>query len=369
MERIKLVYGSPDEVGVELQKNWDRMVDSTKQWAEILNFEPSPQTGITPKSVVWRKNKAKLYRYVNHREYKYRTPILFIYALINKAYILDLAPGMSLIEHLVNEGYDVYLLEWGDFNWEDRNLGFGDFVFDYIRRAVLKVCQYSMTDELSICGYCMGGTMSSMYAALFPQPVIRNLVLLAAPINFAYAGMSTIWLDAESFDVDRVTDTFQLIPKDFIDIGVKWLRPVSNFVGTYTRLWKSIDEGVPIESWKALNKWVNDNVNMPGEAYRQWIKDMYQDNKLINDQLVIKGNLIKLGNIDSSLLVMAGTTDHLVLPHQTRAILDRSSSLDKQYRQFDVGHGGLVFGSRAKKQAYPEISRWLAERSNRVGRD
>ena len=144
------------------------MLATTTKWSEILTFEPWPQTGMTPKETVWSKNKTKLYRYSAGKAPTHRIPVLFLYALINKAYILDLAPGMSMIEKLVEDGFDVYLLEWGEFEWEDRKLDFADFVYKYIARAVQKVCQYSRSDELSIVGYCMGGTMATMYASLFP---------------------------------------------------------------------------------------------------------------------------------------------------------------------------------------------------------
>lgn len=363
MEKELLLKGTAVEVGAKLQENYDHMLESTRKWMQMLAFDPDPQTGLTPREVIWRKNKAKLYHYIGNNDCQYRTPVLFLYALINKAYILDLYPGMSLVEHLLESGFDVYLFDWGEFAWEDRNLGFGDLVFDYINRAVNKVCQFSRSDELNIIGYCMGGTMTSMYASLFSRPTIRNIVYLAAPIDFSDAGVSTVWLRSPGFDADKVSNTFDLIPKDFIDVGVKMLRPVNNFWGTYTRLWNSIEEGAPVESWKALNKWVNDNINFPGEAYRQWIKDLYQENKLVKGEFRIRGRQVQLANINSSLLVLAGESDHLVLPPQCEAIIDHVSSQDCSYQAFPVGHGGLVFGSLAKREVYPLISSWLSERS------
>ncbi|MGI6452008.1 MAG: class III poly(R)-hydroxyalkanoic acid synthase subunit PhaC [Syntrophomonadaceae bacterium] len=363
MKKIEVLTGSAEEVGKMLQSTQERMMRSTQRWVEVLNLDPLPETGMTPKDIVWRKNKTKLYRYVSPNGYKYKTPLLMLYALINKPYILDLVPGMSLVEHLVNEGFDVYLLDWGEFSWEDRNLSFSDLIHDYIARAVQKVCQFSESDELSILGYCMGGTMASMYAALFPQPAIKNLVYLAVPTDFGDAGVSSIWLAGTVFDVDKVTDTFELIPKEFIDFGVKLLNPVNNFVSTYTRLWKNIDEGLPIAAWKALDKWVNDNVNFPGRAYKQWIKDFYQENLLVKGEFVIKGRKVKLSNISANMLLLIGEHDHIVIPHQSKAILDHISSQDKTCYEFKVGHGGLVFGSLAKREVFPVICNWLGERS------
>ncbi|HZK42919.1 MAG TPA: alpha/beta fold hydrolase [Syntrophomonadaceae bacterium] len=361
-KKLHMLTGTAEEIGVKLQKNYDRMLESSQEWAEILTFDPAPQTGLTPKEIVWRKNKARLYRYTNN-DIKHKTPVLMIYALINKPYILDLIPGMSLVEHLVAEGFDVYLLDWGEWEWEDRDISFGDIVDYYIARAVMKVCQISKVKEISILGYCMGGTIATMYAALYPAPTIKNMLYLAAPIDFQDAGLSSVWLKDPEFDPDRVADTFQLIPKDFVDFGVKMLRPVTNFWGTYTRLWKSIDEGTPVAAWKALNKWVDDNSNFPGAAYRQWIKDLYQGNKLVKNEFYLKGRLVDIANINAPLLVMSGENDHLVRPHQAEAIIDHARSTDKTYHEFPVGHGGLVFGSYAKRESYPVISDWLSEHS------
>ena len=355
--------GSADDVGKQVRKSYDVFMNSTQKWVEMLQFDPEPQTGSTPKDIVWKKNKARLYRYVVPEGIKYKTPILFVYALINKPYILDLIPGMSLIEHLVNQGFDVYLLDWGEFAWEDRNLNFGNLVQDYIARAVQKVCQISQSRDLSMIGYCMGGTLTSMYAALYPQRTVKNLMLLATPIDFADAGVASKWLQASIYDADKVVDTYELIPKNVIDTGLKMLRPFTNYWVTYTRLWKAIDEGTPVAAWKALNKWVNDNIDLPGEAYRQWIKDLYQENKLVKNEFCIQGQRVKLARIKASLLVLAGEKDHLVLPNQSRAAMDHFSSEDKTYQEHPVGHGGLVFGQYAKEQVYPVISDWLAGRS------
>src|SRR5215210_7967664 len=107
-------------------------------------------TGRTPKEVVWTKNKAKLYRYEPSAEKKYSVPLLMVYALINRPYVLDILPGNSFIEYLIGEDFDNYIL-------------------DYLPRAVRKVLRTSGAEEFTLLGYCMGGTMSAMYASLFPE--------------------------------------------------------------------------------------------------------------------------------------------------------------------------------------------------------
>src|SRR5206468_713991 len=156
----------------EYRQVMKRVVKAT----QVLTAEPEPEVAPTPKEVVWTKNKTKLYRYLSDQPIKHKVPLLMIYALINKPYILDLTKGGSLIEYLVNQGFDVYLLDWGTPGYEDRNMKLDDFIMDYIPRAVQKVMKKSNVDEVSILGYCMGGTMTSVFAALYPELPIRNLV-------------------------------------------------------------------------------------------------------------------------------------------------------------------------------------------------
>ncbi|NLW91300.1 MAG: alpha/beta fold hydrolase [Syntrophomonadaceae bacterium] len=363
MKKQFFLVGTADEVAEQIQESIDRANETTRKWAEMLTFDPDPQTGISPKDVVWRKNKSRLYRYISNKGIKYRPPVLLIYALINKAYILDLYPGMSLVEYLVDSGFDVYMLEWGEFQWEDRKLSYADLVFDYIANAARKVCQFSRCDEISIIGYCMGGTMAAMYASLSSLPRIKNMVYIASPIDFSEAGVSSVWFRDKDFKADKIVDTYQLIPSDFIDYGVKMLNPVNNFLGTYTRLWKMIDEDLPVQSWKLLNKWVNDNINFPGEAYRQWTKDIYSENKLINKQFQLRGMRVDLSTIEANTLALAGQNDHIVSSAQVEAVMDVISSPDKKFIEYPVGHGGLVFGSIARHKVYPAIANWLKVRS------
>src|SRR3954468_13523068 len=136
-------------------------------------------TGQTPKEVVWTKNKARLYRYEPSAEKKHPVPILMVYALINRPYVLDLLPGNSFIEYLVGKGFDVYLLDWGIPGDEDKDMDLENYILDYLPRAVKKVLRTSGVEELTLLGYCMGGTMSAIYASLFPEHV-KNLILLTA---------------------------------------------------------------------------------------------------------------------------------------------------------------------------------------------
>lgn len=334
-----------------------------KRISEILTTDPEPEVGQTPKEIIWTKNKAKLYHYEPNKEKKNNIPILMIYALINKPYILDLTPGSSLIEHLTNKGHDVYLLDWGTPGYEDRHMKFEDYIFDYIPRAIQKVLQKSQAEEITLFGYCMGGTLTSIFMSLYPDLPIRNALFLTSPFDFSDTGLYGSFLNKRYFNLDKLVDTLGLIPHEMIDFGNKMLNPIANFYGPYVTLADRADNETFVANWKLMQKWLNDGVPFPGEAYRQWIRDFYQENKLINDKLYIRGRKVDLSKITANLLVIAAKHDNIAMPNQIKPIIDKVSSKNKTYELLDTGHVSVVTGRRALNITYPLINDWLFEHS------
>lgn len=342
----------------------DQNVDRIKRFTEILTSEAEPQTGQTPKETIWTKNKAKLYRYQPSVKKTNKVPILMVYALINKPYILDLYPGNSLIEYLTNQGHDVYLLDWGTAGYEDRHLKLDDYISDYIPRAAKKVLKTSNAKELTMLGYCMGGTMTAIFTALYGKDLpIRNLILLTTPIDFSNAGLYSNWLDKRYFQLDKLVDTLGNIPFEMIDYGNKLLNPIATTIGPYVSLADRVDNENFVLNWKLMQKWLSDGVPFPGEAYRQWIREFYQDNKLINDQLEIRGQHVQLSDIKANLLNVLATRDNIALPHQIAPLNEKVSSEDKTLHIVETGHVSVVTGRKAVKEIYPYIANWITEHS------
>lgn len=359
-----------------LVKDWESLFEESipteikdsfmkvKRASDILTKEAEPEVGLTPKEVIWTKNKTKLYRYISNQPVKYKTPLLMVYALINKPYILDIAPGNSMVEYLVNRGFDVYLIDWGTPGEEDKHLKLDDYILDYIPRAVKKVLRTSGASELSMLGYCIGGTMTSIFAALHPELPIRNLVFMTSPFDFSQTGLYEIFLDERYFNLDKVVDTFGNVPPEMIDFGNKMLKPITNFYGPYVSLMDRSQNQKFVDSWKLMQKWLTDGIPFPGEAYRQWIRDFYQQNKLIKGELVIRGRRVDLGNIRANILNISAEKDLIAMPHQVEALLNVVSSEDKQYICVPTGHVSVTFGPKATSVTYPTIGDWLDERSN-----
>lgn len=350
------------ENGIDLTEV-KKQKETMEKFFKTLLVESEPPVGVTPKEVVWKKNKAKLYRYKSDSK-KYKTPVLFIYALINKPYILDLTPNDSIIEHLVANGHDVYLLDWGIPDYEDRELRIENYIHDYIHRAVKAVLKTSKASDLSLFGYCMGGTFSAMYTSLYSSTMpIRNLILLTTPLDFSSGGLFSNLLDERYFNLDKLVDTVGLIPGEFIDIGSRLLSPYESYVGAYENLYKQIEANKSTLKWKLMQKWTNDSIPLAGETYRQWIREFYQHNKLVNDELLLNGDPVRLGNIKADTLFIAGEHDNIVLKHQITNGLEKFKNSKKKLLSVPGGHVSAIIGAKAKEHTYPHLIDWLDSRS------
>jgi polyhydroxyalkanoate synthase len=325
----------------------------------VLGSSDAP-VGLTPKTLVWRKNKARLYRYDRTEPATHRTPVFLVLPLINRAYILDLRPGASFVEFLVNEGYDVFLIDWGTPGDEDRSLDLTAMITRYLPRAANAIRKATGEQQMTVLGYCIGGTLATCFAALYPE-YARNLVLLTTPIDFADAGQFGIMTAKGAFPVDRLTDTFPVVPAQLPDIGAKLLNPVANYVGTYVRLWEKLaSPSFDIGAWQAMYRWVNDSVPFAGAAFRQWVTDFYQENRLTRDMLEIDGRPVRLDSVRCPVLNVAATRDQISPRTTTNVITNRVGSADASELVIEGGHVGIVVGRTASRELWPRVGEWLA---------
>ncbi len=315
--------------------------------------------GLTPKQTVWALNKTKLYRYVPTQppEKRCRIPLLLVYALINKPYIFDLRPGRSFVEFMLHQGFDVFLLDWGAPGPEDKHIRFDDYATMYLPRAVRKMLRVSRAREFNLLGYCIGSTLATLYAVAYPDAPIRNLALLAAPLDFSQRQDSVFatWLDERFFDVDHFVDVLGNIPVELIVVASKMLKPVENYVGAYASLWERLDDDVAVENWQAMHRWVHDGVPFAGEAFRQWVKAYVRGNQLMS---------LDLSRIRAPLLNVIAQYDHIVPNSQSLSIMERVSSTDKRLEVIPAGHVGIMAGRGASHDLWPKIAAWLRERSD-----
>ncbi|MBU2559873.1 class III poly(R)-hydroxyalkanoic acid synthase subunit PhaC [archaeon] len=317
--------------------------------------------GTTPHEVVYEEDKLKLLHYHPTVKKTHPVPLLVVYALVNRQYMLDLQPDRSIIKKLLDEGFDLYMIDWGYPTLGDKFLTLDDYVNGYIDNVVNVVKRRSGTEKITLMGVCQGGTFSVMYSALHPENV-KNLITLVTPIDFdTDKGLLNIW--SRNLDVDKVVDTLGNVPGEFLNTMFLLMNPVRLLIDKYVGFAEKMDDEEFVKNFLRMEKWIFDSPDQAGEAYRQFIKDCYQKNLLIKNEMEIGGRLIDLRKIDMPVLNVYAEYDHLVPPDSSKPLTDAISSKDKDILAIPSGHIGIFVGSKSQKVVCPEIVKWLKPRS------
>jgi polyhydroxyalkanoate synthase len=318
------------------------------------------EVNTSPKEEVFRLDRMRVMRYVPLAEITCPVPVVISYALINRYYMMDLQSDRSLIRNLLRAGLDLYVVDWGYPGPMDRFLSLDDYVLDYLGGAVEAVCRRTGLPAVNLLGVCQGGTLATIYTALHPERV-RNLVTMVTPIDFEVTdGLLNLW--SRDFPVDTAVDTFGVVPGWLMNTAFLMLKPLQLLVDKYVGLVDLLDQREALLTFLRMEKWIFDSPDQAGEAFRQFIRWLYQENRLVRGGLRIGGREVDLRQVTCPLLNIFGEQDHLVPPASSRPLGSLVGSRDQQTHAFPVGHIGMYVSSRSQKEIAPLIARWLHER-------
>ena len=314
----------------------------------------------TDSEVVYEENKLELHRY-DPGERAHGTPILIVYALVNRPYILDLQPDRSVVRRLLDAGFEVYLIRWGNPSRLDTSLGLADYVCRYLDNCVDAVCEEAGVEDVHLLGYCMGGTMSIMYTALFEERV-RTLGLMATPIAFeGTGGVLERW--ATYYDPEVAVETYGNLPAELLAVGFSMMEPVENYVTKYIRLYENIEDEAFVENFARMEQWIWDGVDLAGQAYREFVSEVYKQNQLVEDAVALDGRRVVLGDIEVPVLQIVGQYDHIVPAASSTPFNDLVGSEDERLIEFPAGHVGISVSSTAHDRLWPDVCEWYGDRS------
>jgi len=156
---------------------------------------PAPVLGASPKDVLIQRGTMNLYHYRPMADEVYRVPLLLVMATTNRGYIFDMVPGQSLVEFLLKRGYDVFMLDWSPPRPDERHLRLEDYVLDFLPSAVERIAEETGEPDVTVVGYCFGGVLSVLWAALHADGPMKNLVTFTTPVNFKAMDMFQAWAD------------------------------------------------------------------------------------------------------------------------------------------------------------------------------
>jgi polyhydroxyalkanoate synthase len=316
--------------------------------------------GVTAREEIWRDGKVALYRFVGTDTPVHATPLLIVYALVNRPYMVDLQADRSLVQRLLALGHDVYVLDWGYPDRSERYQTLEDYLLRFVDGAVDHL-QAQSGAPINMLGICQGGVFALCYAAL-RQHKLANLITMVTPVDFQTPdNMLSHW--ARQVDVDLLVDTLGNIPADLMNASYLMLKPFRLNVQKYVGLLDILDDKAALEDFLRMEKWIFDSPDLAGETFRDFIKQFYQGNGLMHEGVRIGEDTVTLSQVTLPVLNIYAEQDHLVPPDASRAMRGRIGSADYTESSFRGGHIGIYVSGRAQREVPGTITDWLKERS------
>jgi len=348
---------SPDRLAEEAFKVQQKLGAGLKTLREVDDVG----YGATDKEAVYRDGRLVLYRFRGDKAPTAKTPLLIVYALVNRPYMVDLQSDKSLVRNLLALGEDVYLIDWGYPDGSDRFLDLEDYIERFIGGCVDFLRQRHGLATIDVLGICQGGAFSLCYAALHPGKV-RNLVTMVTPVDFHTPdNMLSNW--CRELDVDLFVDALGNVPADLMNYCYLMLKPFRLNVQKYVGLVDLLDDKAALEDFLRMEKWIFDSPDQAGEAFRQFLKQFYQGNGFVEGGIAIGGREVDLANVTMPVLNIFAEQDHLVPPDASRALQRLAGTRDYTALSFKGGHIGIYVSGRAQREVPSAIHQWLRARS------
>jgi polyhydroxyalkanoate synthase len=366
-ETTRPIRIKPDQAIAEAAALGRKIANGAKLFEEIRDEDVAIAT--TPKDAVWRQDKVTLYRYRPVTEQKVKTPVLIAYGLVGRYTMADLQEDRSLVRNLLNLGVDLYVVDWGNPSRADRWLTLDDYINGYLGECVEVIRERHGIDSVNLLGICEGGVFTLCYAALHPETV-KNLVITITPVDFhgdAHEerlgfGFINLWTRSlKPEDIDRLIEAHGNLPGDLMGSVFSMMTPMRTLTKYNLDLLEVMDDKKKLLNFLRMEKWIADRPHHPGEAAKQWLKDLYQDNKLVKGELELGGRTVDLKNLTMPVLNVFAKDDHIIPPATTQALKLCVGSKDYQELPLPGGHVGVFVGGKSQGLLGPGIANWLAE--------
>ncbi len=342
------------EENIQTQK---KLLDGFDTLITMKDTEP----GFSQKTLVYSEDKMKVYHYDPIVKDRNKIPTLIVYALVNRETMMDLEEDNSFVQNMLRDGQDLYIIDWGYPTREDMYLTLEDYIQGYLDNAVEAVKECSNKKKINLIGVCQGGTFSLMYTSLHPEK-INALAVMVTPVDFSTDdGLLFRW--GKYLDIDKMADAYGVIPGEFMNNGFLTMKPISLMVGKYLNLIDNFDQPEVMSNFLRMENWIFDSPGQAGETLRQFVNDLYKENKLIKGTMTIGDQKIDLKKITMPVLNVYAEKDHIVPPASSIPLEKYVGTKDIETHGIPTGHIGMYVSSKAKKEVAPLISSWLKKKS------
>src|SRR3954447_5647698 len=352
---------APSDLVTRVRRDVHRNALRARNGVKMVAGIDRPHLGCTPKDVVWERDRCQLWRYRND-SVSLSPPLLIVFSLVSRSYVLDLRPGNSFIEHLLAAGFDVFLLDWGVADERDADNRLEDYVDGYLPEALERTCEGAGSDDVNLLGYCYGGVLALLFAAHHPDAPLRSLTVMATPVDYSDFGVFSRLVEEGRVELDTILDKNGNVPSSAVRESFRLLKPTGD-LQQYATLLENVWNDEYVTAYQAMNRWANDHIPFAGAAARQTVELLIRPNGFVTDSMRLGGDAISLGEIEVPYLNVLAERDHIVPPATAAPAVELVGSEDKDELRLRAGHIGLVVGRTAAKVTIPTIIEFLAART------
>lgn len=342
----------------EVARNATRARNGVKWFAGGEFAPPHP----TPSEVVWTKGTASVRHYKRETPARYATPVLAYLGLMSKPYVFDLYKGGSIVEMLMDRGFEAFVLDWGDPTPMDSRNTLETYLGDYLPGALEAVRNTVGAPSVNSFAYCMGAVMTVQALAAQPDLPINSLVTLAAPFDWRDVGAQVNAIRDGKIALGDLLDDNGLLPGSVVVESFKVRKPTSDLVN-YANLWQNLWNDQYVEGYQAIGRFLRDHPSVAGAAAEQVVQQWIGDNAFATDRLSLSGRRVTLADVRTPVLGVIAERDDIVPLASAAAISDILPNAQVDKLQIDAGHVSLFAGRQAVKVVMPQIFDWIAAKS------
>jgi polyhydroxyalkanoate synthase len=344
-----------------------------QQGRELLDktTDKDVEIATTPKTEVFRQDKTVLYRYDPVVKKALTEPVLVVYGLVGRYTMADLQEDRSLVRNLLAQGVDLYVVDWGNPTRSDRWLTLEDYIDGYLGECVDFIRKRHGLENVSLLGICEGGVFTLCYAARNPERV-KNLVLTITPVDFhagakdapLHHGLIGLWARSMTpEDVDRLIEANGNLPGELMSFVFSMMTPMNALTKYNLGLFDVMDDEKKLLNFLRMEKWLADRPDHPGEAAKQWLKDLYQGNRLVKGEFTLGGEKVNLKKVTMPVLNVFAQDDHIIPPKSSQALKSHVGTRDYTELPLPGGHVGVFVSGKSQGILGKSIHGWLKARA------
>jgi polyhydroxyalkanoate synthase len=307
---------------------------------------------------------------------RYAIPIVIVPPLAVNMLIYDLFENRSFVRFLLEQGFSVYMLDWGKPTRKQSHYDFERYVLNFMPKLFTTIRAHSGQKKLSLHGWSLAGIFSLLYAAATKDPDIQNMIILGTPVDAHKSGTIGAQVRRISRGMNWLEKRTGLHPRNLPYRALHtngWantlgyaLLDIKGTLKSHLSLLKNLDNRESVKSHATNGAFLNHMVAYPGHINKDMLIGVWLENKLARGEYEMGKKTIFLKDVTQSLLIGAGRDDSIVTAAATKPLTTLVGSTDVTFLALPGGHVSMIASKAARIEAWPELTTWLAVRSNKL---